>query len=233
MNQVLHLFQLQKIDTQLDRISNRLREIVAILQNDQSVQEAENKLKKARQEHFQAHQALHIAEDEVLNQRIKIETSESALYSGKIKNPKELQDIQNEIVSLKKFLGVLEDQQLESMFIFEAAENNQKTSEDNLVKVQIEQASRLAGLLGEKNQLEHQQERLNTERQACQNQILPESLAIYQKLREQKRGLAISVVEDGACKACGSSLRPAELQSARSPHNIIYCSSCGRIVYMG
>ena len=76
MNQVLHLFQLQKIDTQLDRNSNRLREIVAILQNDQSVQEAENKLKKARQEHFQAHQALHIAEDEVLNQRIKIETSE-------------------------------------------------------------------------------------------------------------------------------------------------------------
>mgnify|MGYP001766973080 CR=1 FL=1 len=119
------------------------------------------------------------------------------------------------------------------MVVLETAEASKIAAEENLVKAQGSLASKQAGLLGEKLQLERQKEILNTERIACNTQITPESQMIYQKLREQKRGLAVSVIDDGACKACGSSLRPEELQSARSPHNIVFCSSCGRIVYAG
>lgn len=233
MNQVLHLFQLQKIDSQLDQISHRLKEIQTILNSDKTLQDAENALAQARQEHYQTHQTLRAIEEKAQSHRIKMETSEAALYGGKIRNPKELQDLQNEIASLKRLIGQLEDQQLEAMVTLETAEASKKAAEENLIQTQSALATRQAGLLGEKHQHERQQEILSTERNACMTQITSESLAIYHKLREQKRGLAISLIEDGACKACGSSLRPAELQSARSPHNIVFCSSCGRIVYAG
>lgn len=233
MSQVLHLFQLQKIDTELDRSSHRLKEITTIFQNDHQLLEAEQNLSKARSQMHRAHQELRAAEENVSAQRIKIEISESNLYSGKIKNPKELQDLQHEIISLKKYLLVLEDLQLEAMLKSEQAEEIYKKMESELPHVQVSVSSRHAGLMGEKGTLERQQERLGVERQVCQNQLLPENLAIYTHLREQKRGLAVAPIEDGSCQACGSSLRPAELQSAKSPNKIMYCSSCGRIIYTG
>lgn len=233
MNQALHLSQLQKIDTQLDQINLRLKEITSIMAADQSIQEAEADLENTRQALRLAHRELQKAEEKVQNQRVKIETSDAALYGGKIRNPKELQDIQLEIQSLKKYLVTLEDQQLEAMLVYEAAELEKEQAEQNLIRVQAQQASSQSHLLGEKDTLERQAERLRVEYRVAESQVDANSLSIYRRLREQKRGLAVTAIEDGACKACGSGLRPAELQSARSPNNLVFCSSCGRIIYAG
>jgi predicted nucleic acid-binding Zn-ribbon protein len=56
-----------------------------------------------------AQNTLKHAEAEVGRQKVKIEQSESNLYSGNVKNPKELQDLQNEIAALKRYLITLED----------------------------------------------------------------------------------------------------------------------------
>jgi uncharacterized protein len=97
MSQVPHLYQLQKMDTELEQISQRLNEISKIIQNDQTLQLAEKTLSQSRASLHRAHIELRSSEERVSEQRIKIETSESNLYGGKIKNPKELQDLQLEI----------------------------------------------------------------------------------------------------------------------------------------
>jgi predicted nucleic acid-binding Zn-ribbon protein len=153
MNQAFHLARLQKIDTQIDQFSLRLKEIERLLNENALVQEAERNLKEADLALKKAGQQLRIAEDAVNAQRIKIETNESSLYAGKIHNPKELQDLQNDIASLKRYLATLEDQQLEAMMAHEEAEANVSQKSAALSKVQGEFISKSADLTGEKTKL--------------------------------------------------------------------------------
>ncbi len=233
MNQAFQLAQLQKIDTQLDQIQNKLIAIEQVLASNQALLLAQSDFDKTKAQRIQSQKALKDAEEAVQSLRIKIETSEAALYGGKIRNPKELQDLQSEIQSLKRRLAQLEDIQLEAMVALENAEQEEKNSSVFLRKVQSESASQMASLLGEQNQLKRAQERLATERETITPQITTENAQLYTRLREQKRGLAVCLVREGACEGCGTVLRPAEWQAARSPTIITRCGTCGRILYAG
>jgi len=233
MSQAFHLAQLQKIDTQLDQIQSRLSEIDQILSTDELLEQAKSADQSAKQDLKTAQKNIQQIEDSIQKHRIKMETSEAALYGGKIKNPKELQDLQNEILSLKKLVSTLEDEQLDFMLTLEQAEEHQNTTAKKLIQAEAGSANRFAGFMGEKNQLIRTKERLITEKDAALPQISADDLSIYNRLREQKRGLAVSLVEDGSCKGCGSALRPAEIQLARSPSQLVRCSTCGRILYAG
>ncbi len=113
MNQAFHLYRLQQIDTQIDQAEVSLAEINRLLAGDELVRQATETNEAAARALHQAQQALKQSEFAVKEQQIKIAQSEASLYSGRIRNPKELQDIQKEISSLKKYLATLEDHQLE------------------------------------------------------------------------------------------------------------------------
>ena len=233
MNQAFQLYQLQKIDSQLDVIENRLNEIKKILDADQTVKQAETAVQQKKEEIQQAHMAMKKIDDAVQAQKIKIETSNASLYGGKIQNPKELQDLQNEISSLKKHLANLEDQELEAMIQFDQLELDMKKAVENQKSAQGEFVEKQSKLLGEQLQLNKTKEKLLAERAAAIPSILPEELEIYLKLRKTKRGIAVASVTEGACTGCGSNLTPAEWQTARSPRQVAFCSTCGRILYAG
>lgn len=233
MSQAFHLFQLQKVDTQLDQIQTRLSAIEQELQSNDALKQAQSAHELAQQQVRQSQRNLGNAEDAVQTVRIKIETSEASLYGGKIKNPKELQDLQNEVKSLKKRVSELEDQQLEAMMALETSEETEISKIQQLHKTQAETTSQAAGLLGEQSQLIRSRDRLITERDAILPQITTEYITAYGRLSKQKRGLAVCQVVDGACAGCGTVLRPAEWQAARSPSQVVRCVTCGRILYAG
>ena len=233
MNQAFHLARLQKIDLQIDHLTNRIKEIELLLKDNGKVREAEKSVSESESETTKFRQLVKNAEDAVDAQRIKIELNESSLYGGKIRNPKELQDIQKDIASLKRYLSVLEDEQLNAMLALEESETKLIKASNILAEAQAQFISQTADLAGEKSKLNDNLQRLMGERDAALKPLSTESIAIYKRLREQKRGIAVALAEDGACTACGSELRPEEMQSARSPTSITYCSSCGRILYSG
>ena len=97
MSRPFKLFRLQQIDSQLDALRLRQGEIESALQDDTRIRQIVQKMEDCKTEWAAAKKALHLAEDETQKQRIKIELTESALYGGKVRNPKELQDLQNRI----------------------------------------------------------------------------------------------------------------------------------------
>ena len=66
--------------------------------------------------HKDAERALKLSESEVEKQQIKIQQTEASLYGGKVHNPKELQDLQKDIVSLKRHLETFSQRQLQKAF---------------------------------------------------------------------------------------------------------------------
>ncbi|HVN55364.1 MAG TPA: C4-type zinc ribbon domain-containing protein [Anaerolineaceae bacterium] len=233
MSQVLNLYRLQKIDSQKDQVSQRLNVIDKILQQNEAIQAAQERYHTAQINHSEAQKKLNTTEEQVKNQLVKIELSETALYGGKVHNPKELQDLQNELASLKRYLVTLEDHQLEAMLFLEEREAGLKQSTNDLDEVLRTIGEQQKNLIAERDQLLRDLDRYQAERQAAASAIPENFLQIYEKLRSQRRGIAVATIDDETCSACGSTLTPAERQLARSPSQISYCSTCGRILYAG
>ncbi len=233
MNQAFHLYRLQQIDTQIDQVEAGLAEIGRRLSGDEATHQAQQKLDTIEKQLHQHRQSLKQVEFAAHEQQIKIAQAEASLYSGRIHNPKELQDIQKEIVSLKKHLATLEDQQLEVMLAVEDAETQEKAAQAGLIQAQATFTEKSSGWLGQKEQLNHSLGRLKAERAPALTLIPKESLQMYEILRKRKSGVAVTTVVDGSCSVCGATIRPAELQAARAAQDLVYCSSCGRILYAG
>ncbi len=233
MNQSAHLFRLQQIDSQLDQVNARLKQIEKLLSEDTRILNARKKAEEIHRELEKSRLRLHNAEELVRQQNIKIEQTEATLYSGSVRNPKELQDLEKELASLKKHLGTLGDQQLEAMMTVEQNEVFANQAQAEYQKILGEVISEQAGLSGEREQLEKTKIRLETERQALCTSVKAENLQIYEQLRLQKKGVAVTQVEDNSCSACGATIRASEVQAARMQPHLIFCNSCGRILYSG
>ncbi len=233
MSQSFKLYRLQQIDSQLDKALARLKDVESELSEDAILRQAQE-LNDISAENLQSkRKALQKAEEVVLEQRVKIEQTESTLYSGKVRNPKELQDLQNELASLKKYKSVLEDRQIEEMISVEEAEDDYKAKQTDLEEVRAQLAVHNQELTAERDRLNNEIARLQAERQAAASSIPAEDQRLYEQLRSQRRGIAVSKVTDKACSACGSTLNAALLHAARSPNQITRCEICGRILYGG
>jgi predicted nucleic acid-binding Zn-ribbon protein len=233
MSQPFKLFRLQQIDSQLDQARSRLQEIDNALNRDEALRQALNRTKDTEESLNVQQKILRRAEEDVKSQRLKIEQTEATLYGGKVKNPKELQDMQNEAAALKRYLSVLEDRQLEAMLAVDEAEAEHKSALDHLEQVRAQMAKRNKDLTAEQADLLQDVDRMEAERQAAISGIPDEDLNLYDALRKQRRGIAVAKVSDKTCAACGSTLSSALLHAARSPSQITRCERCGRILYAG
>lgn len=233
MSRPFKLYRLQQLDTQLDWIDARLQEIDSALKEDAAVQEAIQINERANHDMQQARKELRQAEAEVQAQRVKIEQSEASLYGGRIRNPKELQDLENEVAALKRYRSLLEDRQLEAMVSEEEAADKLRLSNTNLEKARGEFELRSQELVIEQEKLIKEKARFEEERKAALSSIQAEDITLYMGLRPKRRGVAVAKVTDRACSACGSTLNAILLDAARSPNQICLCDKCGRILYTG
>ena len=113
----------------------------------------------------------------------------------------------------------------------EEADAYHQASKDTLESVKEQVAEENAGLIHEKTELLEQVEVLENEREQAGTMIDPKNLAIYAKLRETHRGVAVIEVADRTCAACGSALSASMAQAVRSQSKITFCESCRRILY--
>ncbi|HAL17711.1 MAG TPA: hypothetical protein DCP32_13495 [Anaerolineaceae bacterium] len=233
MSHSFHLYQLQKIDTQLDQGTARILEIKAKIDSDNRVTNAETGVAESLASLKAAQAHLAKIEQEAAAKRMKLEQSESTLYGGKVKVPKELQDLQHEVASLKRVVAGLEDQQLEAMMQVEEAQASCDAANKHLIHKQGETTSENAVWMGENGMLTALKARLQIERDAIVNQIDPVYLEEYARLRKNKRGVAVATLSEDTCSACGSLLTAADRQNARSPIQVSHCPSCGRFLYGG
>jgi len=233
MSASLGLFRLQQVDRQIDRAQVQLDTIRKTLENDIELRSAMTRVENAEKENHRLRHELQSIEAEAASQQIKIQQAESSLYGGSVHNPKELQDLQKDVASLKRHLAALEEQELDAMVAVEKAEKDVQSSHAELEVLQ----SRLGGehqkLLDSRATLLKDLERLASEREASLAPIESQLLEKYEGLRRQKRGLAVTEISDDSCASCGSRLNASLQQNARSATQIVHCPSCGRILYAG
>ena len=93
MSQPFKLYRLQLLDSKLDKCRARLDEIESILSDNSEISKATTKNDIALKSLEEVQKALNVAENNVKKQRLKIEQTEATLYGGKVRDPKELQEL--------------------------------------------------------------------------------------------------------------------------------------------
>jgi uncharacterized protein len=231
MSAALGLYRLQQVDSKMDQANARLKAIQQTLDNDEELRRFTERCTAAENRYNEAERLLKQSEQDMEKQRIKLQQTEASLYGGLVHNPKELQDLQKDVVSLKKHLETLEERELEAMEASENAEEALRAAQDDLERLKASRGVQFQGLAEESTVLKRDIERLSSERLAVIQDLKPPGLNSYEQLRKLRRGLAVTTLSDGACAACGTTLTPSQQQNAHSTSQLFFCPSCGRILY--
>ncbi len=233
MSRVSSLYRLQQIDESLDRAHARIDEIDRILADDEVILQKRKFLETKRTKLEAALKAHTKADDAVGAQRSKMEQTEGTLYSGTVRNPKELQDLQQEAESLKRYLVTLEDRLLDAMIELDESEKAFDKANDDLAQSEDSRQSLHQDLLEERERLSMEINRCEAEREAAVTDVTAEDLKLYESLRDRFSGMVIVLERDSSCSACGVELARSIRQEINTGDNLIRCRQCGRILYAG
>jgi predicted nucleic acid-binding Zn-ribbon protein len=231
MPDIAELYHLQEIDIELRQIGARLQQIRAVLA-DQS------ELQTARQATAGAEAALADwqLQQRELNQalgdlRRRVAANEQRLYSGNVKNPKELNDLQLSIEALGRQRGSVEDELLEAMVMVDDLSSEAEQARRTLAELEATWEETKAKLETEQAQLEARQAELTAARRSVVTHIPASLLGEYDHLvRRQRNGVAVAALKGGACQACGVSL-PSHTARSAEQGELTQCASCGRILF--
>jgi predicted nucleic acid-binding Zn-ribbon protein len=232
MSQIDHLYRLQLSDDEIRQAKERLSDILRLQEENSKLFAARERTEVTKAELLQRRTSQSDLNLELSSLNTKSKRSEDRLYSGMVKNPKEMADIQQEIESLGRRRAVLEDEVIEAMIFFEDAEAANESSITELAEFeekwqqdqesyQIEQAE-LVERLGE----------LLATRKHRLTAITPQSLKAYQGAQRHAGPTAVVLLVKGRCRGCQVTA-PAMLVKRTNEGQIVTCDSCGRLLYLG
>lgn len=230
MNTAQTLYQLQSVELELIANKRRLRAIEASLEDSQTVQAAKQALEQAAGSFKPVKAHYNDIEHQIQSNQEKLTQTEARLYSGSVTNPKELQDMQQEVESLRKWRTEWDERLLVAMEDLENAQENLDLHQAQYDEALEAAAAGNAELLTEREQINAQNPLLEERRQEIAATIDRETLNTYVNLRRTKGNRAVSIIEDDTCSVCGVSQIATVTKAVRAGDELIYCSNCGRIL---
>jgi len=230
MSVVKELYQLQEVELEIESDEQALAQIASQLGESQAVVRTRTELELKQQQLEELGRQQHSAEWEIEDLVNKLATAEGKLYSGRIKDPKELTNLQHEVDGLRVRRNQLEDKALEIMDQVELSTASVAALSNELKTLEAEWHSQQQRLSANMEQLKTTLSDLKHKRQLLSANIDPQAIELYQELKKQ-RGRAVAKVEQGICRGCRILLPTTELQRARGD-SLVQCSSCGRILFL-
>jgi predicted nucleic acid-binding Zn-ribbon protein len=151
---------------------------------------------------------------------------------GLISNPKDLERMQHELETLERRISTLEDEELEVM---EQLEDAQKLL-DTLTQQVASADERLAVLIASRDErtseIDQQLDALTAERGPAVEGMPDDLLALYEKLRTNRKGVGVAELRQRRCSGCQLTIDNAEIEVIRKAPSdlVIRCEECSRIL---
>jgi predicted nucleic acid-binding Zn-ribbon protein len=226
--QLLHA--LQEVDLARDAARRRVREINSLLTESAELRAARQEAETLRAQLVKlgAQRKDLELESQTLDEKIK--SVEDRLYSGEVRNPKELNDLQLDAASLRRRKAGLDEQQLELLMEIEQVEGEGRRAEQSLAHVRAEWEGSQSDMLAEHRQLSSQIELLDAQREERRAAARAEDLELYDQLRPAKKGHVVAFLSEGTCGVCGNTPSINTVRLVQRNQSIVTCSTCGRIL---
>jgi uncharacterized protein len=230
----LKLLELADLDAELGRLDHRRR----TLPESQEYERAQARDAELRDElaTLEAQQSdltrdQGKAERDVDQVRSRIERDRGRLDAGLVSSPKELENLQSEIVSLERRQSDLEEVVLEVMERLEevsrrraAVADEQATLAGQLEDITARRDAALAGIT-------EQSAKAADRRAGLAAEVPADLLTLYDRLRAQHT-VGAAALNRGRCEGCHLSLNTVDLGRIRAapPDEVLRCEECRRIL---
>jgi uncharacterized protein len=232
MSRVSALFDLQQTDSKIDSHKATIVNLESAIADTSAVEKARAELGEAEAALVAARSRLHELEAEAQQQEEHANRLEKQLYDGHIKGQKEMAAAQTEIETFRKLKTETDDLSVEAMLELEVAETAFKEAKSGLAATEAEWQRAVVAYREERDRLEAELGPLQAERQKKLKMVMPPDVPIYEKLRQQKQGIAVSEVLYGkTCSKCRMELPLVRQREIKGGTVLIPCPSCGRILY--
>ncbi|WP_420630114.1 zinc ribbon domain-containing protein [Candidatus Leptofilum sp.] len=223
------LFQLQKLDTEIDEKKKRLGEVLKAQKEPESLLKKRHRAETAASE-LQTWQTKH--QDltlEVGSVSTKAKNSENRLYSGKVTNPKELSDLQQEIESLGRRKTALEEEVLEALVMVEDAQTEKTAADAELETAVTDWEAQSTHLKAEQNELALSLHKLMQNRKGKAAAVEAAALKEYEQLRKSRHGVAVAALRINVCLGCRTTVSANKAKEVNEGRKV-YCGGCGRLL---
>jgi uncharacterized protein len=231
----LRLLDLQALDSALDRLAHRRRTLpeieqidgleakVAQLADDAVLVETEDSDLGREQSKLEA---------DIDLVRSRMQKDQQRLDIGQVSSPRELENLQSEIESLKRRQSDLEDDELEIMEKREVVQTRLQQLRD--------EREQLVVTLGEAEQrrdaafteIDAEREKTTQQRDELAATMPSELLALYAKVRTASAGVGAAALHRGRCEGCHLQLNTTDLKRLREApeDDVLRCEECRRIL---
>jgi len=228
------LLALQSLDSSLIQLDHRLKNLPVIKLLDEKViahATARDLCIAAETEKNDIKHELSRSEVDVEQVVSRIERDQKRLEAGQ-GTPKELEQLQHELVSLEKRRSELEEVELEVMMRIDGLDSriNALASERDALEKEI------ASLRVEKEQaiseIESMMKKTEQDRSELASSVEPELLALYEKVRGSADGIGAARLHNGQCEGCHLALNAAEVTRLKAlpDDEVVRCEECRRIL---
>lgn len=229
------LLELQSHDSMLAQLQHRklnLAEHVAIAELEARVKEVDGKRIEVDTEVSDLTREQKKADAEVELVKNRRTRDEERLNSGAVKNPKDLESLQHELVALERRIGTLEDAELEIMEKLEDAQSRLGAVEADLHSLKADLTEKITARDAAIVVIDEQELATQAERAATAGEVPDDLLALYDKVRAQYGGLGAAALRARRCEGCRLEINGADLRElAASPEDeVLRCPECSRIL---
>jgi predicted nucleic acid-binding Zn-ribbon protein len=228
------ILELQLLDNEIMQANTKLKslpEIEQLLHIDKRIILANEELSTVKAEADQIALELRRGEVDVETVTDRIKKDEARLASGNA-TPKELEQLQHEIGSLKKRQESLEEIELEIMIRSDAITSRRDTLTTDLASLETlkgEINTRLSTATAQINTLISDK---NQARLLVVAKIEKPLIDLYEKIRGASGGVAATALVGNKCNGCNLAINAVEMERIKSlsKDELLRCEECRRIL---
>ena len=231
----LRLLDLQGLDTALDRLAHRrktLPELEQIETTQARLSQLGDDIILLETEDGDLAREQSKVDADVDQVRTRMQRDQQRLDAGQVGSPRELENLQHEIESLKRRQSDLEDVELEVMEkreVVQTRTDELRTEKEQLVLALAEAEQRRDTTWAE---IDAETDKTRTQRDELASSLPDDLVALYEKIRSTSAGVGAAALHRGRCEGCHLQLNTTDLNRIREApaDDVVRCEECRRIL---
>jgi uncharacterized protein len=231
----LRLLDVQQLDARIDQLRHQLATLPEAAQLQALAAERAEVDGRARDARIEVDDLTLVqkkADADVEQVKARRSRDRDRMDRGLVANPKDLERMQQELVSLERRISDLEDAELEVMERLETAQAEQDRLTARLAEID-EQVGELARARDARaEQIDAALSAAAEERKLTVQGVPADLLALYERIRAQKGGVGAAALRQRRCTGCSLQLNAADLGTiaAAPTDEVLRCEECNRIL---
>ncbi|HSS60805.1 MAG TPA: C4-type zinc ribbon domain-containing protein [Candidatus Limnocylindrales bacterium] len=221
------LLAYQRLIEKERELRDKIERVESLLAVNPNVVAAEEGLERVRAEQQAIQLRLRDSDRDREAHRTRLRSREKELMSGRIRNPTELMQMNQEVQHMKASFAEEEDAQLRLMEEGELAEAAVREASDQLDEARSRHAGDEPGLRQDLEAWQTELASVKGDSDAIWAQVPSAAQNAYLRVRAHP---PVAEVDRNQCLACRVTVTSSGMQVLRKGDEIVHCDNCGRIL---